>query len=487
MATAEIIRVGNLNIDTGSYRLHKDKAPVKLTPTEWALLKELVQHPNQVLTHRTLLRRVWGEEYATENDYVHTYISRLRRKLEDNPANPQHILTEAGLGYRFDYEAPTATHSTAQTPEEQTPVEIATPSQRPAYINPLPQHLDGRYVGRQAQRNQLRELLLDNTRLVSIYGRAGVGKTALASTILEELQQSDEFSGMVLLSANSTGITLGRILSDFYRLLGTSPDETPEQRQIIYRITNLLDRLRNGNYVLLLDNLEQLQDPETGRVVDSDVEALLKVALEQGSTLRILATSRYPITLPHAVKIWERVISLEEGLTSEDGIALLRTSDPDGYAGLRDEDAATLAEIVQRTHALPRALEAVTGILLESPLLTPRDLLENAAMLSDELGEMFIGEAIAQLDPESVKVMELVSLFERAVPLDMLGKFAQPHLEGEALKPILNRLVRAYFLKYNPDDRTIAMHPIDRDYCYNRIDDNERQSLHAQIADLYAE
>ncbi|MEO1444591.1 MAG: NB-ARC domain-containing protein, partial [Chloroflexota bacterium] len=284
-------------------------------------------------------------------------------------------------------------------------------------------------------------------------GRAGVGKTALASTILEELQQSDEFSGMVLLSANSTGITLGRILSDFYRLLGTSPDETPEQRQIIYRITNLLDRLRNGNYVLLLDNLEQLQDPETGRVVDSDVEALLKVALEQGSTLRILATSRYPITLPHAVKIWERVISLEEGLTSEDGIALLRTSDPDGYAGLRDEDAATLAEIVQRTHALPRALEAVTGILLESPLLTPRDLLENAAMLSDELGEMFIGEAIAQLDPESVKVMELVSLFERAVPLDMLGKFAQPHLEGEALKPILNRLVRAYFLKYNPDDR----------------------------------
>ncbi|MEO1444584.1 MAG: tetratricopeptide repeat protein, partial [Chloroflexota bacterium] len=52
---------------------------------------------------------------------------------------------------------------------------------------------------------------------------------------------------------------------------------------------------------------------------------------------------------------------------------------------------------------------------------------------------------------------------------------------------ILNRLVRAYFLKYNPDDRTIAMHPIDRDYCYNRIDDNERQSLHAQIADLYAE
>ncbi|MEM6285228.1 MAG: winged helix-turn-helix domain-containing protein, partial [Chloroflexota bacterium] len=80
MANPDIIRVGNLNIDTASYRLHKDETPVKLTPTEWALLKELVQHPNQVLTHRTLLRRVWGDEYSTENDYVHTYISRLRRK-----------------------------------------------------------------------------------------------------------------------------------------------------------------------------------------------------------------------------------------------------------------------------------------------------------------------------------------------------------------------------------------------------------------------
>lgn len=83
--------------------------------------------------------------------------------------------------------------------------------------------------------------------------------------------------------------------------------------------------------------------------------------------------------------------------------------------------------------------------------------------------------------------MELVSLFDRAVPLDMLMQFAQPHLEGEALKPILNRLVRAYFLNYSPEDRTIAIHPIDRDYCYNRIVPDERRTLHAQIADLDAE
>ncbi len=480
--TPDTIQIGNLHIEPAAYRLTKAGEPLRLTPTEWALLREFTSHPNQVLTHRALLRRVWGDEYTTENDYVHTYVSRLRRKLEDNAAHPQYIVTEAGLGYRFSYDAD---DEPAPPAVEEAPADVAPAPQPLSAVNPLPQHVDERFVGREAQLVQLKELLLANTRLIGIYGRAGVGKTALASRALSDLQQSGDFDGMVLLSAASTGITLSRVLSDFDRLLGTTSSAAPEQQPVIHRVTHLLDRLRDGDYILLLDNLEHLQDPTTYAVNDDEMATFLRAVLEQGSTLRILVTSRYPLNLPRTVKHWERIIALEDGLDLDDGVAFLRRSDPDGYAGLRDADDAVLRELVKRTHGLPRALEAVAGILLETPLMEPPDLLEEEALLAEELGDLFIRGAIERLGEESVRVMELASLFDKAVPVSMLQAFAQPELGGEALKPILNRLIRAYFLHYNPTDQTVSMHPIDRAYCQERVPVAERARLHRAIAALY--
>jgi len=74
---------------------------VDLTPTEYNLLYVLVRNAGHVLTHETLLKHVWGEEYAGELDYLKVYIRRLRGKIEPNPANPYYILTERGLGYKF--------------------------------------------------------------------------------------------------------------------------------------------------------------------------------------------------------------------------------------------------------------------------------------------------------------------------------------------------------------------------------------------------
>ncbi len=75
--------------------------PVPLTATEYRLLYHLVRNAGQVLTHETLLARVWGREYTDEINYLKVHISRLRAKLEDDPRNPQHILTEHGVGYWF--------------------------------------------------------------------------------------------------------------------------------------------------------------------------------------------------------------------------------------------------------------------------------------------------------------------------------------------------------------------------------------------------
>jgi two-component system, OmpR family, KDP operon response regulator KdpE len=81
-----------------------DGQTLHLTPTEYDLLRLLVTHAGRVLTHRELLTRVWGSASAGDVQYLHVFISQLRRKLERHPDAPRHILTEAGVGYQFSIE-----------------------------------------------------------------------------------------------------------------------------------------------------------------------------------------------------------------------------------------------------------------------------------------------------------------------------------------------------------------------------------------------
>jgi two-component system KDP operon response regulator KdpE len=74
---------------------------VHLTPHEYGLLAELARHPGRVLTHRALLTAVWGPEYGAETHYLRVYMANLRRKLEEDPARPRHLVTETGVGYRL--------------------------------------------------------------------------------------------------------------------------------------------------------------------------------------------------------------------------------------------------------------------------------------------------------------------------------------------------------------------------------------------------
>lgn len=92
---------GDLTVDFVRREVTRHGEPVPLTATEYRLLYHLVRNAGQVLPHETLLARVWGREYTDEINYLKVYVSRLRAKLEDDPRNPQHILTEHGIGYWF--------------------------------------------------------------------------------------------------------------------------------------------------------------------------------------------------------------------------------------------------------------------------------------------------------------------------------------------------------------------------------------------------
>lgn len=92
---------GGLRIDFAAREVTVEGKEVKLTPTEFKLLTQLVANAGKVMTHGMLLSRVWGSEYRDETEYLRVYINRLRRKLGEDPAAPKYILTEPAVGYRF--------------------------------------------------------------------------------------------------------------------------------------------------------------------------------------------------------------------------------------------------------------------------------------------------------------------------------------------------------------------------------------------------
>lgn len=95
------IEVGELRVDLAARLVYRCGEEVHLTPLEYKLLVTLLRHAGKVLTHRFLLREVWGPQDAQESHYLRVFVASLRRKLEDDPARPRYILTEQGVGYRM--------------------------------------------------------------------------------------------------------------------------------------------------------------------------------------------------------------------------------------------------------------------------------------------------------------------------------------------------------------------------------------------------
>jgi two-component system, OmpR family, KDP operon response regulator KdpE len=102
-STTEAVTVtaGNLRIDLDTHRVWRAEQEVHLTPTEWGVLAALVTRQGRLVSRRQLLQEVWGPAYDKETNYLRIYLANLRRKLEDDPSRPVHLITEPGMGYRF--------------------------------------------------------------------------------------------------------------------------------------------------------------------------------------------------------------------------------------------------------------------------------------------------------------------------------------------------------------------------------------------------
>jgi len=100
-SSSKILEVGDFRIDLEAHSATQAGKELRLTPKEFELMVHFVRHAGKVLTHRTLLGAVWGGDYTEQTEYLRVFIGQLRKKIEADPSNPRHILTEPWIGYRF--------------------------------------------------------------------------------------------------------------------------------------------------------------------------------------------------------------------------------------------------------------------------------------------------------------------------------------------------------------------------------------------------
>ncbi|HKS44004.1 MAG TPA: response regulator [Amycolatopsis sp.] len=97
-----VVETGDVTIDLAARKVRRDGGEVHLTKTEWGVLELLVRNRGRLVSQKQLLREVWGPAYENESHYLRVYLAQLRRKLEREPSRPRHLLTEPGMGYRFE-------------------------------------------------------------------------------------------------------------------------------------------------------------------------------------------------------------------------------------------------------------------------------------------------------------------------------------------------------------------------------------------------
>jgi len=373
-------------------------------------------------------------------------------------------------------------------------------------INSLPLDVSGRYVGYEAQLDSLIEMIQKPTRLISLTGRPGAGKTALACKALTmlrfNLDVNPALDGIVCLSAAGLGLNLDQILGDLGRLLSRDDrgvfDAMIRSNELTWsqKIGGVLEEFAGLRIILFLDNLEALQHPDSGELQDTAVKMFIEKVIEQSSLMTIIVTAAQALPLSGGLQKWQSTLSLDNGLALPDAVDLLRRCDPANETELQTAPEAELSEIARRLACFPRAIEAFVGMLLESPVLYWQTLGGALPALDDDITEWISAHAISRLSPDALIVLQALAIYNQPSSYEALAFLLAPHLGTLNLRPLLARLARSGFMRANRESQLYSLHPLDQIYCYVSIPPAgagtpdptapfTRQALHQRAADFY--
>lgn len=354
------------------------------------------------------------------------------------------------------------------------------------FINPPPLIAPTYFQDRHNENGLIAEFLRDPARrMLTVVGRGGVGKTAMVCRLLKALESGQlpddlgslAVGGIVYLSAvGSRWVSFPNLHADLLRLLPAERAQPIEalykdpQRSVAAKLAPVWEafaELMTRPVVVLLDNLEDLIDPQTHAIADTELDAALRALLEAPPhPVKLLLTTRVApreILLLHPER--QMPVPLDAGLPEEYAVHVLRAGDPSGALGLKSAPDSRLTPACTFTRGFPRALEALTAALNADRAATLEDLLSGPPPAN--VVEALVGQAYSRLDPLAQKVMQGLAIFGRPVPPAAVDYLLQPQLPGLDSTPVLNRLVNIRFV--TREQGRYYMHPVDREYALQRL------------------
>lgn len=376
-------------------------------------------------------------------------------------------------------------------------------------IGQPPLQVSGYFKNRERESSNVRAFLAEpTTRLVSVLGHGGMGKTALVCKVLRDIEQGRwpcttssidnevPFDGILYLSTRTAGISLERIFLESAKLLDDKKQEqlnsvwTNPQLKTEDKVTQLLNALSNRRYVILMDNLEDLLN-DHGKFVDQDLRLFFEKSLTIAHGAKLVVTSRVALAFRREVMRFDRQVKLLEGLPIKDGVALLQEMDPNADYGLRDMPEEKLSKVVGLMHGVPRALEVFVGILANDPFVTVDEVIENFYEHKDVV-QALIEENYRHLDKGARQVIDALAVFRRPVPLLAIDYLLAPFAPGLDVPSVVKRMTRTNIVSVDRSAKTVTLHPIDQDYAYSQLPEKgiiestyTRQALERRAADYF--
>ncbi len=354
---------------------------------------------------------------------------------------------------------------------------------RTKFLNPPPALAPSYFQDRHVETQLIGDFLKDESkRLMTVVGRAGIGKTATVCRVLKALERGFlpedlgplEVDGIIYLSAiGSRRVNAPNLYEDLLKLL---PADLARRVEPIVRDSKtttetkmraLLEAFPAGRTVVLLDNFEDVIDPATHNLTDAELDEALRalVKLPHHGVKVILTTRVAPRALNLVQPGRQMRLDLDGGLESPYAENILREMDADGKLGLKSAPAERLALARERTRGFPRALEALFAILSADRDTTLEEIL--AGPLPENVTVDLVGEAFSRLDPTQQRVMQALAVYGRPVPPAAVDYLLQPHQPGVDSAPVLSRLVNMHFAR--KEAGRFYLHPVDREYALARL------------------
>ncbi|WP_242907446.1 tetratricopeptide repeat protein [Actinomadura terrae] len=330
------------------------------------------------------------------------------------------------------------------------------------------------FKDRSEEQTRALELLADQSlRIVTISGRRGIGKSALAAKIAERLCSGG--CSIVNLSARSQGaISTERV---FFSCLDLATPEAADelralwasQRAVDDKIHLLFAALASERYILLLDNLED-QLTDEGWPKEADLDLLLDAVLRVRQGPKLLITTQVPVLLDPATRRFQARVHLTDGLPVAESVELLRELDRDGEAGVSDAPLVELEKTAKRLHGVPRALELLVGAMASDHLTLPT----LAEMLTDYASRGDMVDQLAQdryrrLDELTRLTLNVLAVFSGPVSAEAVAWAIHPLAPRLDVQSALSRLVQIHMLSVDRRRRIYALHPMDADIAYRTL------------------